>query len=100
MWAYLFRQPISFHLWHPHQFLSEGVGFALGGGFFGADWRFIVEGSFVEVDEVRVDPLPPVRAVPGVVSYLPAFEAGVIVSTRCDLGNAASRGFSLSSPLV
>ena len=70
------------------------------GGFFGIDCRFVVEGSFIEIDEVGSGSLSPSGAVPGIVSHLSAFETGVVVCTRCGLGDAVSRCAPLPPPLV
>src|SRR5258708_777510 len=100
MRAYLFRQPISFCLRHPHQLLSEGVNSPLCGGFLRVDCRFIIEGPFIEINEVGSGSSLPVRAVLGVVSHLSAFEAGVVIRAWCGLSNAVSRCSPLPPPLV
>ncbi len=78
MWAYLFCQPISLILGHPHQFLAECVNPPLCGHFFLVDYHLIVIAFFVKVDEVGCSPLSLHWTVSCVVSQLAAFEAGVV----------------------
>src|SRR5713226_8973540 len=78
----------------------KGIDPSLRGGFFWVDCRFIVEGSFIEIDEVRGSPLSPGRAVPGVMSHLSAFETSIIVGSWCGLGDTVSRRSPLPPPLV
>ena len=100
MWAYLFRQLISFCLRHPHQFLAKGVDLPLRRGFFWVDCRFFIKGSLVKVDKVSVGPLSSGGTVSSVMSHLSALEAGVIGGSGSCLSDAVSRVSSLSSPLV
>ena len=80
----------------------EGVDLSLCGGLFWVDCHFIVEGPFIKVDEIRGGLLSFGGAVLGIVPYLSALEAGivVVVSAWCRLGDAVLRHSPLSPPLV
>src|SRR5258708_40320863 len=100
LWAYLFRQLISFLLGHPHQLLSKGVDLPLGGAFLWIDRSLVIESPFFEVNEICGGPSSPGGAVSRVVSYLSAFEACIVSGAVCSLGDVVLHVPPLSSPLV
>src|SRR5258708_267433 len=78
----------------------EGVDPSLRGGLFRVDCCFIVEGSLVEVDEVRGGSSSPGRTIPGIVPHLSALKAGIVVCAGCHLSDAVSCRSPLLPPLV
>src|SRR5260370_38789776 len=87
-------------LGHLHQLLAECVDPSLCGSFLLVDHCLIVIAFFIKVDEVGRGPLSLHWTVSRIVSQLAAFEAGIVSSARCCLGDAASCCSSLLSPSV